>query len=386
MEEPLVGVRWLAPVLLSVLLSSGPPSAGGDEGSASARPLGLELELEAPRPDERVRLPVPLVKVSGRAGRVPLFASDVVIAIDQSKRTLMASGLDVDGDGILGRSRRWAMERGRFPKPHREWTTDPGDTVLAEEVSMAWGLVHGLAARKNRLGVLTFAAYSRIRAGLGAPERAQVAVERIRLVERGEGPDISRALGTAEEMLEAAAPVEGPDPARAILVFSDGRPTVPDGGYWASRRALKVARELGEKGIEVWTIAFGARANAEYLASLARLTGGDLIRREDLPVLASEHALRSLEPQELVIENLTIDRSARAVRVFSDGRFDGFVPLARGENMLEVRALLANGRSQRIRRVVHYEQPESETLEDRRNTAGLLVELRHRTREIGETA
>ena len=191
MEKPLVGVRWLAPVLLSVLLSSGPPSAGGDEGSASARPLGLELELEAPRPDERVRLPVPLVKVSGRAG-------------------------------------------------------------------------------------------------VGAPEWAQVAVERIRLVERGEGTDISRALGTAEEMLEAAAPVEGPDPARAILLFSDGR-------------------------------------------------------------------------------------------------FDGFVPLARGENILEVRALLADGRSQRIRRVVHYEQPEAETLEDRRNTAGLLVELRHRTREIGGT-
>ncbi len=66
MEKPLVGVRCLAPVLLSVSR----------------------------------------VKLSGRAGRVPLFAPDVVTAIDQSKRTLMASGLDVDGDGILGRRRR----------------------------------------------------------------------------------------------------------------------------------------------------------------------------------------------------------------------------------------------------------------------------------------
>ncbi len=73
------------------------------------------------------------------------------------------------------------------------------------------------------------------------------------------------------------------------------------------------------------------------------------------------------------------------MRVFSDGRFDGLVPLARGENILEVRALLADGRRQRIRRVVHYEQPEAETLEVRRNTAGLLVELRHRTRGIGGT-
>jgi hypothetical protein len=52
MEKPLVGVRWLALIPFPALLSSGPTSAGGDEGSASARPLRLELELEAPRPDE----------------------------------------------------------------------------------------------------------------------------------------------------------------------------------------------------------------------------------------------------------------------------------------------------------------------------------------------
>lgn len=376
MGMPLVGVRGLAPLVLPALLAGARAPAAEDR---TPRPVELALELDAPLPDARIRLEVPLAMVSGRAGRAPLFASDVVIAIDQSRSTLLASGLDVDRDGVLGRSRLWAADRGRFAKPRRSWTTDPDDTVLAAEISAAASLVHGLAARRNRIGVLTFAAQPRIRTGVGAPEAGRAALDRIQRMEHEGGTDVARALGVAAQMFDAAPAVEGPRPPRAVLLLSDGRPTLPDGDYWASRRGVETARELAEAGIEIWTLALGARPDAEYLEEMARLTGGDRLRLEDLPALANEPALVSLEPRELAIENLTLARGGRAVRIFSDGRFDGLVPLAPGENTLEVRAVLADGRRQSLRRVVHYEQAPPE---ERRDTAALLLKLRQRTREI----
>jgi len=84
-----------------------------------------------------------------------------------------------------------------------------------------------------------------------------------------------------------------------------------------------------------------------------------------------------------VIENLTANDSARAIRTFPDGSFDAIVPLAEGENVLEVRALFADGHRASARSVVHYERPDPATDADRREAARWLILLRERTREIG---
>ena len=103
---------------------------------------------------------------------------------------------------------------------------------------------------------------------------------------------------------------------------------------------------------------------------------------EALPLLIDEPRLRSLRPEEVVIENLTTGERARAVRLLPDGGFDGFVPLAAGENMLQIEAVLADGLRASDRLSVHYERPVPETETDRRNAARLLVELRRRTEAI----
>jgi hypothetical protein len=366
-----------ASLLLAFLLA---PLANGDD--ASPVPSPLELELAAPRSGERVRLLVPLVEVRGRAGRAPLFDSDVVLAIDQSNSTLLASGLDVDGDGRVGRTRRWAKDGGGYGEPPRSWTSDPGDTVLAAELATTRALVGGLALRGSRIGVLTFTDASRVRAPVGAPAAAGDAVAKIRPIEDWTGTNLARALQTADAMLAAAAAPSGVDRPRAILLFSDGRPSAPDRKYWASRRALQVAGELAARGVRIWTVAFGEDSDPEYLARLAQAGGGDRIALAELRALASEPGRPRLEAQSLVIENRTTGSLARAVRSFADGRFDGILELAEGENVVEVRAVLADGRSASARRVVHYERPETVTEEDRRNVARWLVELRERTRQI----
>jgi hypothetical protein len=371
------------------------PGATGLFSAALLLPIGLRAELPLPTPEEldlelvapasgaHIRRLVPLALVEGRVSRPDFFDSDVVIAIDQSNSALLASGLDVDGDGSVGHTRPFAKNGGGYGKPHRGWTSDHGDTVLAAELSAVSALISGLAARGNRIGILTFTDATRVRAGVGEPAAALSALGRIRPIVDWKGTNHSRALAIAADVLASAPPGPGGGRPRAILLFTDGRPTVPSGEHWASKRALEVASELGERGVAVFTVSLGEDSDPEYLGRLANAAGGTLLSLEDLRVLASESGRRRPEPQELVIENLTAQDAARAVRTFPDGSFDAIVPLADGENVLEVRALFADGRRASVRSIVHYERPDPATEADRRDAARLLLLLRQRTRELG---
>jgi hypothetical protein len=361
------------------------PADAGATAPVAAPSTPLELEVEAPASGERVRLLVPLAEVRGRAGRATFSASDVVVAVDASTSSLLASGLDVDGDGSAGRSRGWAEETGRFPKPSRSWTTDPDDTVLSAEILVARLMIQGLGARDNRLGVLSFSSRPTVRAPVGPPAAALAALAGIEGVDDREGTDLARALRSASTLLRAASASGAGDRPREILLFSDGEPSVPHGEHWAARRAIQVARELAEEGVRVWTIAFGTSPDREYLDELARAGGGERIALEQLGPLLDEPGLTTLRPEELSIENLTTGQKARALRTFRDGRFDAYVPLVEGDNLLQVEAVLADGQRTRERLRVRYERPAEETEADRLEAARLLVELRRRSTEIERT-
>jgi hypothetical protein len=359
------------------------PAIGAGAELPLPDPGRLDLELLAPSSGEEIRRLVPLALVQGRVSRPELFDSDVVIAVDQSNSALLASGLDVDGDGSVGRTRSWARNGGGYGKPHRGWTSDHLDTVLAAELSAAGALIGGLAARGNRIGLLSYTDAVRVRASVGEPAAALAALRKLRPIVDWTGTNHARALAIAEDMLDSAGPGPEARRARAILLFSDGRPTVPSGEHWATKRALEVARELRERGVAVFTVCFGEDPDRDYLGRLASASGGSLLSPHDLRALASEAGRKRLTPQELVIENLTSRDSARAIRTFPDGSFDAIVPLAEGENVLEVRALFADGHRASARSVVHYERPDPATEDDRRDAARWLLLLRERTSEIG---
>ena len=165
-------------------------------------------------------------------------------------------------------------------------------------------------------------------------------------------------------------------------MFSDGEPTVPYTKYTAVRRAIEKARELAERKIRVCTFAFGEDADLEFLSNLAQLTLCHLIPFEEPRDLLIDRIAESIELQQLTIVNLTTGKPASAVRILPDGAFDGFAMLVPGENQLRVSATLANGRHATAARSVRYEPAETESEQDRRNAARLLIELRRRTQEV----
>lgn len=367
--------------------------------SQAAAQESLWLTLDRPGHDEHVRLVAPLVEVRGRtvvavtdgAERLPpgdargveLVSADVVLALDLSNTALHAMGLDVDGDGKVGKDRRrWYP--GMSERPYRFWTSDPGDTIVRAELLAAGSIVERLADRSVRIGVLTYTSEPRELAEVGTPEAALEGLERIRIEVDWSGTDISRALQRADEMLDLAPRKRGPARPRIVLLFSDGDPTVPHNQWLAKREAVKVARELAQEGVQIYALGFGEDVREEpgVLGELAELTGGRYI-----PVLEPANVLRDLasiefaKPGGLTMTNLTTGESGRAIRVFSDGSFDGFLGLAAGANLLEVAADGPDGERVREQRLVFYEKPSEQTLEDRRRAARMLVELRHRFAE-----
>ena len=180
------------------------------------------LRIVSPQAGARVRMSIPLLEVRGRVGLEELYDGDVAIAIDLSQSALYASGLDVDADGNLGVTRRWAKSRKKlqmFDRHHDFWTSDPDDTILEAEMIAARSIIEGLAPRKNRIGVLTYTEVPRVRAWVGAPEIALASLDSIQVRMRTRGTDIGRALASATRMLEGLPAGRDRARKRAILLF-----------------------------------------------------------------------------------------------------------------------------------------------------------------------
>lgn len=370
------------------------------------------LRIDAPQPEQQVRLPVPILEVRGRVGAAELYGADVVLAIDLSQTAFLASGIDVDRDGILGVTHDWAKDEKllrRLGHRRRMWTSDPGDTVFEAETLAARSILGGLAHRSNRIGVLTYTEVARPRARVGPAEVALAALDAIRPTTRSRGSDVARALDSAARLLRAAGGDRKRPRQRAILLFTDGGPregakadvegpdvprtlvtpttrptTLARPAHFARRAALESARELAAQAISLYLFSFGEQDDEadQFLFDLAAAARAPLIPVERPRTLLSDLASVDLEPRRFEIRNLTNRSDARAVRTSRDGWFDGFVTLVPGANEIVIRATLIDGSVVSERRVVHYEKPAVETEADWRRTAEMLVALRERTREV----
>lgn len=229
----------------------------------------------------------------------PSFSSsDVVIAIDHSSLALLASGIDVDKDGVVGRNRQWVVSE---KDPHRNpgwlWTTDSDDTVDALQLEVARALVARLADRENRVGLASFTLRARSRGRslirltekphivvpVGSPDAVLAALTDFPSARERMRTDLARLLELAAELLDSASP-QAPARARTILLLSLGEPSAPDGIYWSSRRAAQLGADLEERGIQVWAVPFGT-TNVGYLHELTRSSGGKVVSLEQLDAM-----------------------------------------------------------------------------------------------------
>jgi hypothetical protein len=119
--------------IVSVALEAG-LAAAPDRGPAKPSDLGKSTLAECAGLDEAV----------GEA--------DAMIAIDTSRSTVDATGVDVDLDGELGRS----PFAGQRVVDLDAGSSDPGDSFLAAQVSASLSLIRDLEQPGLRLGIVTF--------------------------------------------------------------------------------------------------------------------------------------------------------------------------------------------------------------------------------------
>jgi hypothetical protein len=350
-------------------------------------PRTLRLQIEIP-PQGAVVGDAAGVFVAGRAqalrgGREGEGAGegqhrfDIVVAIDTSLSTSQPSGVDVDGDGVVGMPTPRAM-RG-VPEPG---STDPGDSILAAEVAAAAKLIRGLDPRTTRVGLVAFAGYPVAlypgRAGLARVQMAALTKEPLTsdykrvertladVRERGARGDTHMAAGVDQSSLELLG-LEGslsrPDPEseKIILFFTDGTPTLP---YLRSesgnvRAVLQSAQRARRAGIRIHSFAIGPEALSRPIAAveMAAITDGVFT-----PVRDPGRLSRFIEGvsfahiAEVTVRNASSGESAYQTRLHADGSWDALVPLEEGENQLEVRARSSDG-DEAIRRVTVHHRP-----------------------------
>lgn len=311
---------------------------------------------------ERVEGPLPWLELRGRAGSEGVRGHDLVIAIDVSGSTAVASGIDVDGDGVVGRRLPSADDPLRSPHPRR-LCSDSDDTILRAEIAATRRLLERLALRSGtRVGLMAFAGRARTLAPVGAaPDALEAALSRLEAEARpGGGTHLARAFDAAVAMLAIPAedaPGSGgaahenasageasaapPSPRRTLLLLSDGNPEEPAPASRAAEATAAAGARLAEAGVELRAFALGvdALAESDVVARVARSTRGRVHRLASAGEVVDalpEVQLAALGSVE--VRNATLDAPGRAVRLFADGSFDAILPLAPGVNEVRVTA------------------------------------------------
>jgi hypothetical protein len=347
---------------------------------------------------------LPLIEVKGWASARQRRRHDLVIVLDLSDSTVLSSGVDLDGDGsdavtdpeFLSWLTQQPDVRGPLVKRLRE--VDLDDSILMAEILAAEVLIKRLNPHVFRIGIVVFSDSARVVAPLGSPRgRLIKALREIRSGFYREllGTNFYDAIRTAHAELgpspgeagDGRASGEGRE--RSILFLSDGVPTLPLPADWAPQYALYSARAAANAGIRLYSFALGQEAEEalEVYRRMAILSGGrfeKITRPADAIARLRRVDLVGLE--ELRVVNRSNDRPARALRVFPDGSFDGFVELASGKNHV---VFIARARDRRETSVVREVIRSSDVCGNEGGQGAecerareLLEELRRRTLEI----
>jgi hypothetical protein len=341
--------------------------------AASAHAAGRDVvvSVTSPAPGGTLRDYLHQARIDGSAlaasDRPDLF--DVMLVIDVSDSTKAASGADVDGDGEVGVDpHNELLPPGAFDPAVR--STDPGDTILQAQIRAARSLLHGLDARRVRVGLVTFSgevnpltgerkSLDQQDAWLDVPLTDDyAAVERAlgAVLARGPNGATNYSAGIRLAIVELAglsgaksAPRAGAS--QVMLFLTDGIPTLPvgkgnqedPGDGEAALRASQLARSAG---ISINTYALGPAAlqYPRVLTEMARMTVGTYTPVQnpgDIVTLLQGVSFADVE--DVVLTNLSTGEFSTDVKLAPDGSFSGFVPVREGHNRVRVSALASDG-------------------------------------------
>jgi Mg-chelatase subunit ChlD len=283
---------------------------------------------------------------------------DVVFVIDTSGSTSAPSGMDVNGNGVVGSS-----QLGAVGNALGLGSTDPGDTILAAEVAAANQFLKRLDPRRTRVCLVSFAGedLGNGRFEVVAPDSAitevgltnqYAEIERAlaRVLRRGPSGLTHMAAGVDQATIElkglqGAFSRANPKSEKIVVFLTDGQPVMPRAG--PTEAVVRAAERARRAGIRFYTYGIGEEALEGPLAliQLADTTGGTFTPVREaarLPELMAEVDFADIA--ELTVRNVTLGEPAHAVEMGADGSFGAMVPLKPGKNEIEVTAVATDGR------------------------------------------
>lgn len=331
----------------------------------------LELTIDAPEPNSVVGDPGGMAFVAGKAlahfGEYQTF--DIMFVIDRSDSTSAPAGMDVDGDGTVGR-KPFGRAFSIFGDAIGYKNTDKGDSILAAEVLAVGTLLDQLDPRTTRVGIVTFGGdpdpftpdaetwvplttdYDKVRQGL-----KQI----LREGPYGRTNMVAGVMtGTVELLgLQSAYSVAREDSKRIMMFLTDGVPTLPleSSPNQNTRLTLERARKAAELGVRIDTFAIsdGALRNPVVAVEMARETDGEFtpVRHpKDLVTLFEDVSFSDIE--ELRIQNHTTKTDAEYIMNSPDGTFSALLPMREGRNTIEVFARSSDGTQTKRRISLNY--------------------------------
>jgi hypothetical protein len=321
--------------------------------------------------------PRDVVYMQGRAFAhgIEAPAFDIALVIDTSGSTRAPAGVDVNGNGIVGRKSSTRMVVSIFGVI-QDAISDPGDSVLAAEVKAAKKLLSQLDPRTSRVAIISFAGdympgtghtgNQTFLANSATPDAyleqpltsnfqlASVALDQIERDGPMGGTNIAEGIRLAVSELTGLAG-SGSVPRRqarkVVLLLTDGIPTFPVGSATTSdpediRASVNAARVAGKFGIQAHTFALGREALSEpyTVKEVARVTGGRFTPVPDpADILTVLPGINLIDLDGVQVTNTTTGRRALRVTLGADGTFKALVPVRDGLNKLQATAYATNG-------------------------------------------
>jgi hypothetical protein len=330
----------------------------------------VQLRIESPMPGALIENQVHQARLTGSAlaDAADPRVFDVMIVLDASGSTKVASGGDIDGDGVVGIDPQAEGLAGMFPPEVR--STDPDDTILHAQVRSALALLDGLDARRVRVGLITFSGEVDPVTGLrGTPGQQDAwleapltgdfgALRRALAGALARGPhgatNYSAGILLAVTELSGLAGAQSSvraDAKKVVLFLTDGLPSFPFGlgnvtDPGDEEAALRAAELAGAAGISINTYAIGPEAlkYPRVTTEMARVTRGvytPVQNPDDVIVLLAGTSFSDVE--DVIFTNLTTGDFSTDVRLAPDGNFTGYLPVREGKNRVRIVALASDG-------------------------------------------
>jgi len=331
----------------------------------------IHVTVKDPAPGVTVREHLHQARIRGRATADAPGPRrfDLMLVIDISESTKVASGADVDGDGVIGvNPREELLPPGAVPPDLL--STDPQDDILHAQVAAAQGLLSSLDPARVRVGLITFAGEVDPTTGLRrrvdqadawlisalSHDFDQIRGALLATQARGARGATNYAAGirlAVRELAGLSGAYSRPDPdARKVILFlTDGIPTLPVGKGNVSdpgdgEAALRAAQLAQHAGITINTYALGPQAlqYPKVLTEMARVTRGTFTpvqRPGDILFMLRGTSFANVE--DVVFTNLSTGDFSTDVELAPDGSFTGFVPVRDGTNRVRVSVLANDG-------------------------------------------